>query len=136
MANITTYNGGMVIAAGNGMNNAGFPSTGVLVAEYDAAMGGAAIADTVDIANIPAGTIINSVVLEVLTTDGATVAVGTGGGAALVAATATGSAGMTLGAGLGIGTLISAATTLRLTVSVAEADTLKCKVYVDMTVVG
>jgi hypothetical protein len=136
MANVTNYASGEVIANRNGMNNAGFPSTGVLVAEYDASKGGAGIGDTVDIAVLPAGTIVNSAVLEVVTVDGATVAVGSAAGDAYVAATAAGSAGMTLGAGADLGTLLAAESTLRLTVSVAAADTLKCKVYLDVTVVG
>lgn len=136
MANVSNYDGGMSIAAGNGMNNAAFPSTGVLVAEYDAAKGGAGIGDTVDIAVLPAGTVVNSVVMEVVTVDGCSVAVGSAAGDAFVAATAAGSAGMTLGAGADVGSLVAAETTLRLTVSVAAADTLKVKVYADITVVG
>ena len=134
MANQTTYDSGEVITKRNGMNAAGFPATTVLVAEYDAALGGAASGDTADIAVIPAGCIINNVVLKVITVDGCSVAVGSGAGGAYVAATAAGSAGLTLGAGAQIGQLISAATTLRLTFSVAAADTVKLRVFVDITV--
>lgn len=137
MANFTTYEGGEVIANGNGMNNAGFPSTGVMVAEFDASKRNLAISDTVDIATIPAGTIVNSVVMEVLALDAASIAVGGSGGSAYVATTVVDTVGETfLGAGAQIGELTTAETQLRLTATVAAADTAKVRVYVDMTVIG
>lgn len=141
MANYTTYGGGEVIANKAGANAAGYPATTVLVAEFDASKRNLATGDTVDIASLPNGVVVNSVVLEVVTADagGGSIAVGTSAGtpAALVAATAVASAGRTLGAGAGVGTLIEEADdTIRLTASVAGMTTLKCKVYADVTILG
>lgn len=140
MANHTTYNSGEVIANRNGSNAAGYPATTVIVAEFDAADRNVPAGDTVDICDLPAGAIINNVVLEVVNTDagGGTLAVGdTAGDSAYVAATALGSATKVKGAGAQIGELTTAATLgIRLTGATATVTTAKVRVYVDITVTG
>lgn len=140
MATFSTYEGGEVIANGNGLNNAGFPSTGVLVAEFDASKRNLILANTdvAEIADIPAGTVINSVVVEVVSADAGGATLEIDAGATPVAnAQAVAATGLTAGA-ITAPTLVAAGgkLTVALTAASGNLTTAKIRVFMDVTIVG
>jgi hypothetical protein len=142
MANYTTYSNGDTIANANGANAAGYPATTVMVAEFDASKRNMAIDDTADVMTLPEGTVVNSCLLEVITgeTD-VNVELGTADDPnGFLTSTDCDTAGIKVGtpaaADLGTATVHAGDKPLRVTVITAAADTLKIKVYLDVTIVG
>lgn len=142
MAIQATYTDGTVIAAGSGGNYAGTPVRTILTGVYDASRKNVVSGDVIPVVNFPAGTIIENVILEVLTGQATvTLALGiTGTTAGYLAATAVTTAG-TKTAGTvaslvadGVGALNTTAGTVDLLVGGATATTVKVKVYVICTI--
>jgi len=142
----TTYTNGEVVAAASGGNYAGAPVRTVLTGVYDATRRNMTVdLDTMAVVNIPAGTIIENVVLEILspeTTATPTINVGDGTDPnGWVAGVDTSAAAGTkyLGAGAYVaagGKLYAAADTLDLEMPAGDdATTLKCKIHVICTIV-
>lgn len=140
----TTYTDGTVVAAGSGGNHAGTPAWTVLTGTYDAARRNMTVdLDTMAVLNIPAGTIIHNVVLEVITAEATgtpTINVGDGTDPnGWVAGAVTSAAGKFLGAGAYVaagGKLYTAADTLDLEMPAGDdATTLVCKVHAICTIV-
>lgn len=140
MATYTTYVGGEVVANGSGGNAAGFPMRTVLTGVFDTSLRNLAAADVLEVVKIPAGTLVESVLLEVLTVD-ATQTVNVGDGAdpdGYVAAADAAVLGTVLGAGaLAGGKFYAAADTIDVEVPATKAlDTLKGRIIVACTIVG
>lgn len=141
MASQATYTNGEVIAASSGGNYAGTPARTILTGVYDAARLNVVSGDVIPVVNIPAGTLIENVILEVLTGQ-ATVTLGlgkTGTTAGYLAATAVTTAGTkTPGTVASLivaaGDYISAAGTVDLLVGGATASTVKVRVHVICTI--
>jgi len=144
MATFNTYDKGDTTIGGGG-NAAGYPGATALVGEFDASRRNLAAADIVEIITVPAGTIVNSVVYEVITGD-ATMTMDVGDGvdpngyvAAADVATAgnTGVGGGALAIAVGPGKYYAAADTIDITVPATKAyDTLRVKVTAFCSVVG
>lgn len=151
MTAYTTYTDGTTIAAGSGGNHAGTPARTVLTGVYDASKRNMVAADTAAVLNIPAGTIVEKVVLEIITaeaTSAQTISVGDSDGTSswVSAVNSSAAAGTKyLGAGayaIATGTsatngkLYSAADTLDLLVPTSMVTTtFKCKVHAICTIV-
>lgn len=143
MATYTTYTDGTNIAAGSGGNYAGSPCRTVLTGTYDATRRNTTAADVIEVLNIPAGTVVENVVLEVITIEATatpTIAVGDGGGTtSWVGATSTATAAKTLGAGAYVvagGKFYAAADTIDLVIPAGDAaTTLVCKVHAICSIV-
>lgn len=144
MTTYTTYVGGEDIAGSSGGNYAGSPKQTVLTGTFDAAKRGLAAADVATVVNIPAGTHVSGVFVEVLTVDDATHVFNVGDGAA-VAGHVSGADAATLGLTQGAGTLIASTTLGKLytaadTIDIEAAtgdplDTLKVRISVVCTIV-
>lgn len=143
MATYTTYTDGSTIAAGSGGSYAGSPCRTVLTGVYDATRRNTTAADVIEVLRIPAGTVVENVVLEVVTIEASatpTIAVGDGSGtSSWVGATTTATAGKTLGAGAYVaagGKFYAAADTLDLLIPTGDAaTTLVCKVHAICSIV-
>lgn len=143
MATYTTYTDGTVIAAGSGGNYAGSPCRTVLTGIYDATRRNTTAADVVEVLNIPAGTLIESVILEVITIEATatpTISVGDGNGtSSWVSGASTATAAKILGAGAYVvagGKFYAAADTLDLLLPAGDAaTTLVCKVHAVCSIV-
>lgn len=142
----TTYTDGTVVAAGSGGNYAGTPAWTVLTGVYDATRRNMTVdLDTMAVLNIPAGTIIHNVVLEIITAEAtATPTINVGDGTdpnGWVAGVDTSAAAGTkyLGAGAYVaagGKLYATADTLDLEMPAGDdATTLVCKVHALCTIV-
>lgn len=133
----TTY----TLTAGSGANAAGAPAMTVLTGTYDASKQNAAVGDTVELIDIPAGTLVYSVVSEVETVDGTgTFDVGDGNDPdGWVVNDAAQTLGPTLGAGAYVaagGKLYAAADTIDIAGQDITLDTLKVTVYVTCAIMG
>lgn len=152
MATYTTYTDGTVIAAGSGGNYAGAPVRTVLTGYFDATRRNmTADGDVAEVLNIPAGTWVESVFLEIIapeTTATPTISVGDGSGTSswVVGVDTSAAAGTKyLGAGayaIATGTsqtngkFYSAADTLDLLMPAGDdATTLKCKIHAVCTII-
>ena|SRR3990167_1092041 len=140
----TTYTDGTVVAAASGGNYAGTPVRTVLTGHYDSTRRNMTVdGDTMEVVNIPAGTVIESVVLEVITAEtSATPTINVGDGTdpnGWVAGAATDAVAKLLGAGAYVaagGKLYATADTLDLEMPTGDdATTLVCKVHVICTIV-
>lgn len=140
MATFTTDTTGASLALGNGANAAGFPAQTVIVATFDAAKRGLAAGDTAEIFTVPANTIINNVVADVLTVDDATHVYNVGtltDPDGFVVGDAADATGKTVGAGALVGTLLTTADSLVVEAATLDPlDTLKVTVYIDCTILG
>lgn len=143
MAVISTYTNGESIAAASGGNYAGAPARTVLTGIYDSTRKNAASAtsDTVPLVTIPAGTLVENVILEVVTGQATvTFAVGkTGSTAGYLAATGVATAGTkTAGTSAALvtagGDFFAAAGTIDLLVAGANATAVVVKVHVICTI--
>jgi len=144
----TTYTDGTVVAAASGGNYAGAPAHTVLTGFYDATRRNMTVdTDTMALINIPAGTLVHNVVLEVITIEATATPVISVGDATdpngWVASESTAVAGKFLGAGayaIATGTsktngkLYTTATTINLEQTTTDSTTLKCKVHVICTI--
>lgn len=133
----TTYD----LTAKSGSNAAGFPQFTVITGTYDASKQNALVGDTVQVVDIPAGTVVWNVIAEVDTVDGAgTYDVGDNGNAAgWISNDASQTLGPTLGAGAYVaagGKLYDAADTIDIAGQDITLDTLKVNIYVLATVLG
>jgi len=146
MANFTDYiNGGPVIAASSGGNAAGAPAQSILTGTFDAGKRSLATAtvDTAEVINIPAGTLVHNVFVEVLAVNGAgTFHVGDGADpdGFVVSASAT-ALGFVQGAGaliIAAGTFYAAAGKLVVAcpVTATDLDSLVVRVVVECTLMG
>lgn len=144
MTAYTTYTDGTVVAASSGGNYAGTPAFTVLTGTYDATRRNmTADGDTMAVLNIPAGTVVHNVVLEVITVEAtATPTINVGDGSdpnGWVAGASTATAAKLLGAGAYVvagGKLYAAADTLDLEMPAGDdATTLVCKVHALCTIV-
>lgn len=143
MAIQATYTDGTTIAAVSGGNYAGTPVRTVLTGVYDASRLNVVSGDVIPVVNFPAGTIIENVVLEVLTGQATvTLALGiTGTTAGYLAATAVATAGVKTAGTVaslvadGVGALNTTAGTVDLLVGGATATTVKVRVHVICTIV-
>lgn len=140
----TTYTDGTVVAAGSGGNHAGSPAWTVLTGVYDATRRNMTVdGDTMEVLNIPAGTVIHNVVLEVITAETTatpTISVGDGNGtSSWVSGASTASVAKILGAGAYVaagGKFYATADTLDLLMPAGDdATTLVCKVHALCTIV-
>lgn len=140
----TTYTDGTVVADGSGGNHAGTPAWTVLTGTYDATRRNMTVdLDTMEVLNIPAGTIIHNVVLEVITAETtATPTINVGDGTdpnGWVAGASTATIAKLLGAGAYVaagGKLYATADTLDLEMPAGDdATTLVCKVHAICTIV-
>lgn len=137
MAEITAYRDGAPIVRSAGSNIAGVPGYAVYtnVVEADRIDGGAAAADTVVVMSIPAGMLVQSVVVEVVTGE-PTVTISVGDAADpdgwVAAATAIASAGYVLGGGAfaAAGKLYTADTDLIITPAAASMAAATLRVIV------
>ena len=151
MATYTTYTDGTSIVAASGGNYAGAPVRTVLTGIFDAAKRNLTAADVAEVLSIPAGTWVESVILEILTAENSatpTISVGDGTSTSgwVSAVDSSAAAGTKyLGAGaLAIATgtsqtngkFYSTADTLDLLIPTGDAaTTLKVKVYAVCTIV-
>ena len=144
MAVQTTYNDGTLIAAASGGNHAGSPCRTVITGVYDATRLNVVSGDSIPVINIPAGTIVENVVLEVVTGQATvTFAIGLTGGttdgylAATTVATAGTKTAGTTGTYIadGVGDLYATADQLDLLVGAATASTCVIKVHAICTIV-
>lgn len=142
MASQALYNDGTSIAAGSGGNHASTPCRTILTGVYDATRRNVVSGDVIPVVNFPAGTIIENVIMEVLTGQATvTMALGiTGTTAGYLAATTVATAG-TKTAGTvaslvadGVGALNVTAGTVDLLVGAATAATCVIKVHVICTI--
>lgn len=150
MATYTTYVGGENIAASSGGNYAGSPKQTVLVGTFDASKRSLLIAttDVATVVNIPAGTWVHQVFVEVLTVDdtGHKFLVGDGTdpngyvtateGAADALATVRGNGAYVDATAAGVGKLYTAADTIDVAANTGDdLDTLKVRISVVCTIV-
>lgn len=143
MAIQATYADGTTIASASGGDYAGTPVRTVLTGVFDASRGNVISGDVIPVVSFPAGTIIENVVLEVLTGQATvTLALGiTGTPAGYLAATAVATAGAKTAGTVaslvadGVGALNTAAGTVDLLVGGATAATVKVRVHVICTIV-
>jgi len=140
----TTYTNGEVVAAASGGSYSGAPCRTVLTGYYDATRRNMTVdGDTMAVLNIPAGTIVENVVLEVITAEATatpTISVGDGNGtSSWVSGASTATAAKILGAGAYVaagGKLYATADTLDLLMPAGDdATTLVCKVHAICTIV-
>ena len=148
----TTYTDGTVVAAASGGNYAGTPVRTVLTGHYDSTRRNMTVdADTMAVVNIPAGTWVEAVILEIVTPETSatpTISVGDGDGtSSWVAGVSTDAAAGTkyLGAGayaIATGTsqtngkFYATADTIDLLMPAGDdATTLVCKIHVICTIV-
>lgn len=143
MTTFTNYDdGGTLIAASSGGNAAGAPAQTVLTGVFDASKRNMVAADVVEVVNIPAGTLVSRVFLEVITVEAAkTVNVGDGADPnGYVAAASTATAATLLGDGALVtaaGKLYTAADTIDIEAPAGVAFTvLKVRIIVECTRVG
>lgn len=150
MATYTTYDnasGGAVIAASSGGNYAGSPVQTVLTNIFDASKRNLAAADVAEVVDIPAGTHVQQVLIEVLTVDNAghKVLVGDGAdpngyvtateGAIDALATLRGNGAYVDATAAGVGKFYAAADTIDITANTGDAlDTLKLRIIVVCTI--
>lgn len=142
MAIQATYTDGTVIAAGSGGNYAGSPVRTILTGVYDASRKNVVSGDVIPVVNFPAGTLIENVIMEVLTGQATvTFALGlTGTTAGYLAATAVATAGVKTAGTVaslvadGVGALNLTAGTVDLLVGGATATTAKIRVHVICTI--
>ena len=139
----TTYTDGTVVASKSGGTHAGTPAYTVLTGYYDATKRNMTVdLDTMEVLNIPAGTVIHNVVLEVITGETtATPTINVGDGTdpnGWVAGAVTSAAGKFLGAGAYVvagGKIYTTADTLDLEMPAGDdATTLVCKVHALCTI--
>lgn len=71
MTAFTTLNNGNASVLGSGANAAGYPGVTVIEATFDASKRALAQNDTIDLADIPAGTLVMAAQWEVVGTEGA-----------------------------------------------------------------
>jgi hypothetical protein len=140
MTTYTTYANGRTIAAASGGEFRGSPDRTVIYGEFDSALQNLASTNIAEVVNIPAGTVVEGVVLTILTpetTGSSTISVGDGGGTTgwVSAVDSTAAAGTKyLGAGsyavaVGIGKLYATADTLDILADSGKvATTLKVRV--------
>lgn len=140
----TTYTDGTVVAAGSGGNYAGSPVRTVLTGTYDATRRNMTVdGDTMEVLNIPAGTLIESVILEVITAETTatpTISVGDGNGtSSWVSGASTATIAKLLGAGAYVvagGKFYATADTLDILMPAGDdATTLVCKIHAVCTIV-
>jgi len=140
----TTYTDGEVVAAKSGGSYTGTPSFTVLTGIYDATRRNMTVdGDTMAVLNIPAGTVVHNVVLEVITVEATatpTISVGDGNGtSSWVSGASTASVAKILGGGAYVaagGKLYATADTLDLLMPAGDdATTLVCKVHALCTII-
>lgn len=140
----TTYTDGTVVAAGSGGNHAGTPAWTVLTGVYDATRRNMTVdGDTMEVLNIPAGTLVHNVIVEVITietTATPTISVGDGNGTtSWVVGASTATAAKILGAGAYVvagGKFYAAADTIDIIMPAGDdATTLVCKIHAVCTIV-
>lgn len=141
MATYQTYVGGNVVANGSGGNYAGAPMVTVLEAVFDASRRNLAALDVVEALNVPAGTFVKNVFVEVIAGDaGQQVNVGDGADPnGYVAAQTVATAGtVAKGAGaLAVGKLYTADDTIDIEVPATFAlDTLKLRIVAEVVLLG
>jgi len=147
MATYTDYiNGGPNIAASSGGNAAGAPAQTVLTGTFDASKRGltTAGADVAEVMNIPAGTLVHNVFIEVVNANGVASTVDVGDSAdpnGYVAAANANALGFTQGAGALIaaaGKFYAAASKIVVACPAAAADltVLEVRVVVECTLMG
>lgn len=137
MAVQASYTNGASIAAASGGNHAGSPAHTILTGIYDSTRLNVVSGDVIPVVNIPAGTLIKNVILEVITGQ-ATVTLGlgkTGTTAGYLAATAVTTAGTKTAGTAGSlivasGDFIATAGTVDLLVGGATAAGVVVKVHV------
>ena len=144
MATFNTYDKGDTTIVGGG-NAAGYPGVTALVGEFDASRRNLAAADIVEIINVPAGTIVNSVVYEVLVGEAtqtlsigdATAATGYVAAADVGTTGNSGKGGGALAVAVGPGKYYAAADTIDITVPAGKAYTvLKIRVTAFCSIAG
>lgn len=143
MAVQSTYTNGEVIAAKSGGDYTGTPTRTILTGIYDASRKNVVSGDVIPVVNFPAGTIIENVVLEVITGQATvTFALGlTGTTAGYLAATGVATAGVKTAGTVaslvadGVGAMNLTAGTVDLLVGAATASTAVVKVHVICTIV-
>jgi len=140
----TTYTDGEVVAKASGGNYAGAPVRTVLTGYYDSTRRNMTVdGDTMEVVNIPAGTLIESVILEVITAEtSATPTIDVGDGTdpnGWVAAASSATIAKLLGAGAYVvagGKFYATADTLDIAMPTGDdATTLVCKIHVICTIV-
>ena len=134
MPNLVNYPNGDPIARSAGSNAASSPMHFVMVNTLEAArLGSAAIADTIEMLTIPAGTLVTSVCLEVIDTE-ATVTIAVGDDTdpdGWIEAATVAAAGYRLGGGAYAGNkLYTADTKLKLLVAAAALTSAKLRLVV------
>lgn len=135
MATYTTYTDNSVIASSSGGNYAGTPMQTVLTGVFDASKRNLAAADVAEVVNIPAGTYVTKVFVEVLVADDATHIFNVGDGAdpdGYVAGAAADALATSIGAGaLAGGKFYASADTIDVEAAVGDPlDTLKVRISV------
>ena len=139
MATYNTYDKGDTTIVG-GSNAAGYPGVTALTGEFDSSRRNLAAADVVEIINIPAGTIVDSVVYEVLVGEAAqTLNVGDGAavGGYVAAATVATTGASGKGGGASLGKYYAAADTIDIEVPATKAFTvLKVRVTAFCSIAG
>jgi len=142
MAIQATYTDGEVIAAKSGGNYAGTPVRTILTGIYDATRKNVVSGDVIPVVKFPAGTLIENVIMEVITGQATvTFALGlTGTTAGYLAATAVTTAGVKTAGTVaslvadGVGALNTPAGTVDLLVGGATATTAVIRVHVICTI--
>lgn len=136
MATFSTYASGEAVLAKSGSNAAGAPAYTVFVGEFDASKRNLAAADVMQVVDIPAGTVVMNVAVEIQTVDATqTVNVGDGGDVdGWVAAASVATAGYANGGGAYVaagGKLYATADTIDIEVPATKAlDTFKGRILV------
>jgi hypothetical protein len=145
MATYTTYTDNSVIASSSGGNYAGTPMQTVLTGVFDASKRNLAAADVAEVVNIPAGTHVQQVFVEVLVVDDATHVFNVGdgtdpngyvtGAAADALATVQGGGAYVDATAAGVGKFYAAADTIDIEAATGDPlDTLKVRISVACTI--
>ena len=142
MANYTTYGDASPTNTG-GSNYAGAPVQTVFVGEYDASKRTltSSGSDTAEIMTLPANCVVRGATVEVLTVDGTgNILVGTVAnedGFVTASEAADAAALVTyVGAGALLNVDIAAEVAVTIAPSTADLDTLKCRVILEVTILG
>jgi len=141
MATFTKYLDGRPVVASGGGNAAGYPAVTVIQNTFDASRLPLDAADVVEVLNVPAGTFVHKVFVEVLNGEtGQTLNVGDGtdpDGYVAAAAVATDGVRLMGGGAYSAGKFYAEADTIDVAVPATMAyDTLRVRVVASVTAIG